>query len=220
MRASVRAAAGPFNTAHEARLRFMYLCTAELVTTGIGNMIDGTGNPALKHTPWTPALTLPWRHKDGTPATIAEVKAAWLAVKAEKALAQQGGGHFGHVTSLRLTEQAVDAIVASKLAEVGRQLAARFSTFEEMPADAELALVSMSWAMGDGRFAQFPKFSAFMRAGDYHGASTECLMQPNRGTLKTRNRDNATMLRNSAYVTAEGMDPDVLRFPRDLDPLT
>lgn len=220
MRESVRKAAGPFNTAHEARLRFMYLCTAELVTTGIGNMIDGTGNPALKAAPWSPALALPWRRPDGTPATIAEVKAAWLAVKAEKALAQKGGGNFGHITSLRLSEEAVDALVASKLAEVGRQLKKRFPTFDEMPADAGLALVSMAWAMGEARFAQFPKFSAFIRAGDYHGAAGECLMQPNKGSLRDRNKANAVMLKNAAYVAAEGMDCSVLHYPRDLDPVS
>ncbi len=202
----------------EGRVPFLYCDHLGLVTIGVGNLIDASPNPA----PWAPALGLPLKHIDGTHATVDEVKAAWHAVKARTDLTQRGGMAYRSVTDLRLSERDIDALVSTKLAQVGRQLETRWPVahgsmgFVDWPADAQLAAVSMAWAMGDAGFKRFPRFSAFMRIGDFTGAATECLMQPDKGTLKQRNKDNAVMLVNAGRVVAQSLNPDLLYYPHVL----
>lgn len=69
--------------------------------------------------------------------------------------------------------------------------------------------MSMAWAMGP-MFA-FPKFQAFVAAGDWDGASMECRFQPDIGTITIRNDRDQQLFRNAATVVRGGLDP---RRPR------
>jgi hypothetical protein len=53
-----------FNRPLEGRVPFMYLDVKGLVTTGLGNLIDSTGD----------AEQLAWQHADGTPASTDEIR--------------------------------------------------------------------------------------------------------------------------------------------------
>ena len=80
-----------------------------------------------------------------------------------------------------------------------------FVGFDDFPADAQLGLLSMSWGMGP--MFNFPKFQAFVAAGDWTGASTECRFNPDIGTITVRNDRDQLLFRNSAAAVANGLDP-------------
>src|SRR5689334_9275788 len=77
-----------FTSPLEGRVHWMYLDVLGLVTTAIGDLIDGSQSRLAD--PASPALSLPWQ-VDGRKATEAEVRADWHAVKSRPELAHQ---HF------------------------------------------------------------------------------------------------------------------------------
>src|SRR5580693_1378331 len=90
----------------EGRCLWMYPDSLGYVTTGIGNKIDPIGD----------ATGLPWIHKaSGARAGFDEIVAAWQKVKAS-GLGKLGGfaAQIVALTDLRLTNDAVDALVAAK----------------------------------------------------------------------------------------------------------
>ena len=192
MRQSVRSEFVPFIVQFEGRTDFMYCDVLGLVTTGIGNLID----------PMPAALMLPWLWR-GTlrPATRLEVADAWRAVKARTDLTQRGGGAYRDVTRLFLTDEAISRLVLQRLAMNDALMQHRYSTWEQMPAPAQLAVHSMAWGMGPG--FKFPKFDACMRAGDYAGAGAESRMS---NGAPRRNAANRALLEAAAVCD----DPDAL----------
>src|SRR5437899_5269211 len=105
MKSSVSDIFPTFNQKFEGRLNFMYLDIRRLVTTGIGNLID----------PLTPeVINLTWRPKaePDRSASEDEIRAEWDFVKSDPdGRSQRGGGTFRDVTSLELSEDAVDDLV-------------------------------------------------------------------------------------------------------------
>ena len=196
------------NEPWESRLPFMYLDIRKLVTVAVGNLLP---------TPESAAV-LPFRHVDGTRATPADIVAEYHHVAAQVHMAPHGGGHFRSVTKLRLSETAIDELVFAKLAAVSAQLRARFSGFERFCSDAQAGLCSMTWAMGDGRFADFPKFCAAIHARDFVTASRECHIESrDNGGVEPRNRANRILFLNAARVYADELEPEALYFPRSLE---
>ena len=192
-----------------ARVPFLYLDNAEplgLVTIGTGNLAD----------PLSVALFLPLVHpEDGRPATQAEKTAAWLAVKGRQDLKRHGGMVFRHVTTLRLTEEGLDRLVDGKLASVCAQLASKYPDWDAWPCDAQLFRLSHAWARG-AMPTDYPKMEAALLAGDFETAADECTLNPQKGTIITRNYRNRILLRNAARVVRGGLDPGVLYYPADL----
>lgn len=189
----------------EGRTTWPYLCTAEKVTVGVGNMIE----------PLSTAQALPWQNTaTGMPATRDEVAVYYAAVKSRTDLARLGGGHFRNVSPLRLTEADVDRLVARKLAEVDRQMAGMFPAWDSWPADGQLALLSWAWAVGGA--SPYPRMFAALRAGDWLAAAEEAEINPKIGTIIKRNARNRILLRNASVVVHDGLDPGVIYWPRDL----
>jgi hypothetical protein len=192
-----------FSESFEGRLPFMYLDDLGLVTTGVGDLID----------PVSLATALPWEHKsDGHPASPNEVRAEWAHVKSLVSLDRRGGSAFGAVTTLRLSAAAVTALLTGKLADVDGQLARRFRSYPQWPADGQLGTLSIAWAAGSAWAA--PKFQAHADAQptDFVGCATEC------GVHTARDPVNRILFRNAAHVVAAALDPDVLYYPRVLGP--
>lgn len=204
IRPAVRAAFVAFNEPFEGRCRFMYCDRRGLVTTGMGNLID----------PVASALHLPWQRPDGTSATLNEIQDAWIAVKDRQDLRMRGGGVYAKLTTLRLTDAAVDALIFQRLDQMGATLQAEHPCFADLPADAQLAILSMSWAMGPA--FRFPHFWALVESGDFAGAAKECTINPNIGTIVHRNEANRRLLLNAATVRAQAIDPSVLQYPGDV----
>ncbi len=208
MRPAVLAAFHSFSTPLEGRCPFLYLDSADpgLVTVGVGNLVEPVGV----------AMALPFVRPDGSAATRTEIFTSWQVVKGRQDLRKHGGMVYGGLkgNELRLTSEAIDALVASKLDAVDRQLAAKFDDWEHWPADAQLALLSWAWAVG--AVAKYPNMVAALRMGDFVEASKECTINPQRGTIIERNARNRTLLRNAGYVMAAKLNPEALYWPQEL----
>jgi GH24 family phage-related lysozyme (muramidase) len=186
-----------FSQAFEGRVTHMYLDIKGLVTVGVGNLID----------PVELALALPFRFKNsaGTAADREQIAAEWQAIKSDPSLGEQGAPACAPLTALELSDEAIDALIAQRAAEDEKSLKrqAQFANFEAWPADAQLALLSMAWALGPGGVAGFPKLSAACRALDFHTAAAECEISAdgNAGVVP-RNAANRALFRNAAHVRA------------------
>lgn len=203
MRAAVRGAFPAFTSRFEGRLPFMYLDVLGLVTTGVGNLID----------PMAAALALPWLHKlDATPATRPEVVAEWNIVKNAQPMRKLGGGAFARLTTLMLSDAAIDELVQGRLALNESQVRVGYSDWDTFPADAQMAMLSMCWAMGAGRIIpgpafQYPQFRAAVLNGDWARASDQCKMgEAGNPGLVPRNVTNRKLF----LAAASTISPEIL----------
>lgn len=178
----------------------MYLDVKGLVTTGIGNLIDSVGA----------AQALPWRHgANGPLASASEVADAWNNLKSHQELKLLGGGNkaFQNLNDLRLDADGIKQVVLNKLDANEVILRTRFPGFDAWPADAQLGLLSMAWAMGPN--FKFPKFEAAVNqlAPDFKAAAALSHMNAagNPG-LVPRNTANEALFNSAGDVVAQGLD--------------
>ena len=200
MRDSVRRAFPDFTDKFENRLGYMYTDKLGLVTTGRGNLIDtgprrivwndplGNADPAM-------ALALPWVHGDDSFASAAEIRNAWWTVK--RAWPAMQSTACVNLTGIRILAGAIDELTFKTLDRMWAHLLGRFPDLEQWPADAQLALISMSWAMGSA--FSFPAFEAFARANDWAGCSRECFMKG--PGIAGRNAANAALFNKAASAS-------------------
>ena len=209
MRDVVRARFHDFSADLEGReLTFMYLDSAEplgLVTTATGCLID----------PLSMAIGLPWMRRDGTPASPSEVTACWLLVKGREDLKKHGGGIYAGLAgnTLRLTPEGARNLVDKRLTWFDMTLAGMFADWNEWPAMAQLFALSWAWAVGAS--AKYPRMLAHLRAGDFASAALECTINPQRGTIITRNKRNRILLGNAQRTRDLHLDPDVIDWVND-----
>lgn len=217
MHESVRAIFPAFSVQFEGRHAFMYLDIKGLVTTGIGNLID----------PRDAALALPWRWREkpgakrpGELATQIEIRAEWDRIKADTSLAARGWRAAERAALLALDAETIDSLVARKLAFNDGRLQRYFPQLAQWPADAQLALHSMAWAMGADFLAPRPDkprpWSTFRNACDamaFSGAAEACGMREsdNPGVV-ARNAADRLLFGNAAATVADGGDRAVLRY--------
>jgi GH24 family phage-related lysozyme (muramidase) len=185
-----------FNEPLEGVVRYMYQDVKGLVTIGVGNLID----------PLSAALGLPFVHKGtGTAATTAEIDAEWKKIKNDHTLAKKGHRACQPLTNLELTDATIDGLIATRLAlnESFLKRQKPFADFDTWPADAQLGLLSMAWAMGPGFYFHWPKFSAACALADFDKAAANCKMSEtgNPGVAK-RNTANRKLFENAAAVVA------------------
>lgn len=212
MRDVVRRAFCGFTDRFEGNVRFMYTDAYGLVTTGRGNLIDpgprrvaatdpiGASSPAL-------AQRLPWKlSSTGQLVPVAAVEAAFWRVKRAWPATQSVA--CAALTTLRLDQADVDALTYRKLDEVWAALLARFPAAESWPAAAQLAVVSMAWAMGAGGFAGFPVFDSLADVRAWGGCAKQCTM---RGAgVEPRNVANRALF---VWADSAANDPDSLPPP-------
>jgi len=200
MRASALAAFVPFSTPLEGMLTKMYVDDENLVTTGMGNLID----------PISAALGLPWKNDaDGSEATQDEITAAWNAVK-NADVAGSGGGTQGGLTTIHLNQSDVDSLIDSKVTSNEALLRQRVTNYDSLPADAQLGLAAWAWAVGAE--ANFPKFLAALSSDppDFQTAASESTIS--NGTA-ARNAATNQLFLNAAAAQANGWDYDSLVWP-------
>jgi hypothetical protein len=126
-----------------------------LVTTGVGNLID----------PASYAIPLLWRRRrDNALATQREIMDEWARVKNAKELALRPYPERRAITTLYLTRADVEVLVRRKLCEVDSVMRQAFKKYDVWPADAQLGILSMCWAMGSNFHVRFPRFSAHARS--------------------------------------------------------
>jgi hypothetical protein len=165
----------------EGNCLWMYLDNECFVTTADGNLIDPFGPNVI---------ALPWqRGDDGPMADPHDVKAEWAHVKGCTAMCKQGGYAFKKVTSLRLSQAAVNALVNSEAQRMFGILLQRFPDAEQWPWQAQMGTLSMFWAAGP--WMVFPKFEAAAKAQDWATCALECKLNAtgNPGLIPRNNED-------------------------------
>ncbi|HEU4544328.1 MAG TPA: hypothetical protein VFR23_24570 [Jiangellaceae bacterium] len=210
MHPSVRAAWRFFSEPLEGRVPYLYADVRGLLTVGVGNLAD----------PLELALRFPWTMPDGELATRPEVERQWHAIKAKaKELAPKHHRHAAHLTSIRLTNEDIDEVVLDKLDSNAEILARVFKGFAEYPADAQLGILSMAWAVGPGFPLKFPTFTRQALAGEWWNCATSSKIREvspegiaNPG-VATRNQQNRLCFENAANVIANNADRSVLHWP-------
>ncbi|GAB4009031.1 lysozyme family protein [Nocardioides ultimimeridianus] len=207
MRDSVRKGFTTFTTKFEGRVAWMYLDIKALVTTGVGNLID----------PVDAALGLPFTHKStGKAATSDEIRQEWTMLKGRTDLAQKGYKACEPITDLRLSDADIDALVLKKLDANDAVLKKTFPDFESWPADAQLAVHSMAWAMGPGFPAHWTNLTAALKAQDWAKAAANCkINETGNPGVKPRNDADVLLFQNAQAVKDKGLDAATLYYPGD-----
>src|SRR6478735_8862 len=90
-----------FSVKFEGKVPHLYLDIKNLVTTGVGNLVDPVGA----------ALSLPWVMPDGSRASAAEITAQWHALKARPDLSKLHYRYAAPITTMRLTEDGIAQLV-------------------------------------------------------------------------------------------------------------
>ncbi len=228
MRQAVLNAFIAFNVRFESNVPYMYLDSHRkvdgtldpFVTTGVGNLID----------PVELALALPWKRvnatqyplpfrEKGAAATRGEITAEWNRVKMSTSRATGKTAYWISSANLYLELEDVDKLVLAKMQANEKALRARFLGYTQWPADAQLALHSMAWAMGPA--FKFPHFETACALFDFATASVECHMDDaHNAGLVPRNAANKIMLVNASLVASRGLDRETLYYPRALTPVS
>ncbi len=128
---------------YEGEVPWMYLDCKGLVTTGVGNLINTTGE----------ACKLPFVHADGSPATQGEIASEWMLVHSHQELAKQGFHAAKGFCRLHLTDEGIASLVHEKLLANWSFMCAKYPCFKDAaswPAAAQLAASLMAWAVGAG----------------------------------------------------------------------
>lgn len=202
-----------FNEPIEGVVPWMYLDIDGYVTVGVGNKID----------PVRLATELPFRWKikpglknPGMPASKADITAEWKKIKGDPKLAHQGSLACKGITNLELSDDAINALIGQRLQQNEAYLVKQtpFKNFEQWPADAQLALLSMAWAMGPGGPPQFTTMAAACEKLDFGKAAANCRMDEtgNPGVVP-RNRADKILFENAAAVVATPLNFSVLYYP-------
>jgi hypothetical protein len=195
-----------FSRPLEGRVGGMYCDILGLVTCGVGNLID----------PIPLAEQLPWTLADGTPADLAQVRADWHKLKGNASYyAKRHYNYALAATKVRLTDEAIDNLVAKKRAEFeGHLKRHHFPEWETFPADAQLGIMSMAWACGPGFPVKFGNFKRAVINRDWSGAVASCKIREegNPGVVP-RNKHNRLCFSNAAIVEKLDLDRAQLFWP-------
>lgn len=215
MRASVVSNWLKYNEPNEGVLAFMYTDAHQppIVTTAMGNALESVGA----------ATTLPWRlpahpsNAYGLAGAASEsdpladegtVAEQWLAVLNGP---PNSSVNAGPLSTVRLSPSGIQQAVDTALTSNETILRRYFPGWDNMPADAQCAIMSKAWAMGPGFPAQFPtftelvnagKFKEAIDAGHYHGV----------GTQNRQAQEDACLANADAVQNGVG-DPATLYWP-------
>jgi hypothetical protein len=200
-----------FNEPFEGAIPYMYLDVKGLVTVGVGNLID----------PLDAATVLPFRfkHKPELPASKDQIAAEWHRLKCDPSLAMKGHLACERLTLLELSNDAIDTLIEQRLSSNEALLKHQepFHDFDTWPADAQLALLSMAWAVGPSGLKSFPKFSAACQRHDFETAALESRLREtgNPGVIP-RNRANFALLTNASVALNSHFESAQLHYPASL----
>lgn len=176
-----------------------------LVTTALGNLLD----------PVERAHEYPWVHRyTGVPATRDEVNTEWTRVKSMTHLALDGGSAFAESARLVLTPDAEKSLFYATLHSFDQILATRFSQWETWPAEAQLATLSLSWAVGPNFEHLFPRLESALQRMDFETAAREVKMRTYENEcLERRNDMNRELFLMADSVMVNGLDRSIFHMP-------
>lgn len=162
-------------------------------------------------------LALPWRIGDenGRMATAAEIQdgynklTRYIAARMEAAAAQGRqtlnlpADHYLGITNLRLPQMERQQRAERDLTAFQRELNAKFSGFNTIPAPAKVALMDMIYNIGATKFtaAKWPSLFAAVSAGDWEKAAAESRRVD---VSADRNSSTAALFKQAAETARSG----------------
>jgi hypothetical protein len=175
----------------------MYLDCKGLVTIGLGCLID----------PESLARPLPFRFKGSDkPADPAAIGEEWHRVKDNQLLAKQGYKMAGRVTQLYLTGEGIDQLARRRIESFEATLRKYLPEWDHWPANAQLATMSMAWAMGAGFVPKFKNWWTMAKTQNWPGCAKCCGMNATGNVgLIPRNKANVAL-----FNAADTENPDVI----------
>lgn len=199
-----------------ANFDYMYTDKIGFVTTGMGNKIDSNSptdkSPGMNG--YGPALKLPWIHKsDGQQATPQEIIQDWQTVKAAHTKDDSyDAPHDAQITQLKLSQTALRDLIATQIVNNEEVLVKSLPNFKDFPADAQMAIHGMAWAMGSA-FIPFYHFTAFQNAANAQDWATAKAQSVFKGADPARLAAHNLMFDNALTVTQRKVDPEPLYYP-------
>ncbi len=205
MHESVSEAFVRFSTPLEGCVTSLYPDVKQLLTVGIGCLCD----------PVAMALPLPWVLPDGNKPSTNEIARQWRLVKADAARLSKLHWKFAApLTTMRLTDEGVLAVAKQRLLANEKVLRGYFPNFDLFPADAQLGIFSMAWAVGAGFPATFGNFRAAANAQNWTAAIAACGIRTDGNPgIVPRNAANKLCFANAVSVLAQGIPLDQLFWP-------
>lgn len=195
MKDSVKKIFPEFSKKFEGYVNWMYLDVKGLVTIAIGVLID----------PISLAERLPFVKKDGSLASKEEIRFEWTQIKSRKELAKEGHRSAKKYCSLRLTDEYISKLVISRLEMNENYLIKKhFPDFNSWPADAQLAVLSMAWALGADFPSSYKKLKEACLVKNWKLAALNChISEVNNAGIKPRNEANVRLFNSAAEVKLE-----------------
>jgi hypothetical protein len=210
----------------EGYLRHMYLDNRGLVTTGVGDLIEPNPLPPEGDSRrYAMAKQYRWVHiaaggGDGAPASDDEIEAEFDAIKAKQEWKNYGGGYYGRMATLQMPVDEMDRKFLPKLERFEATMKATpggfFADYENFPADAQLAILSLIWANGPANMQKpghWPRFCALCKDRNWQEILTR---KEYRWSNISRDREQAMIrvLTNAANLesaNAQGFNFDITR---------
>lgn len=208
---SVRSVFEDFSEEFEGRVVHMYADHLGKVTVGIGCMLDTADAAWRLRDSGAPFV---YKSDQAVEASRDDVTQEWQRVKADPSLATGGHRAARPVTHLQLTDHGVTLALRDRLNRFESTLkqVPEFAPLDDWPADAQLALFSMAWAMGPA-FAhggRWPNFRASCLDQDWLAAARNSVIASS--WLPRRNAVNRGLLRNAAWTASSSGPLDTLRL--------
>ena len=197
MRPAVAAIFPKFSETYEGNVPWPYADCEGKITVGIGCLCD---TPAEFH-------ALSWRDGDGELADEALVQHSYEEVRAA-AVYMPGSvaSRYEAVTTIRLNPGNIVDLCLGRARFADDFLAQRLLGYSTAPANAQLGVLSMAYAVGSaGVVREFPKFCEAFSRGDWATCALECHMDDRKNAgLRPRNRANRTLF----AACCDPIDPD------------
>jgi hypothetical protein len=176
------------------------------------------------------AKALTWVCKQGHPragqlCSPSDIESDYDLVLSNEELGRRGSGFLNQwkdLTNCRVTKdglkqgvrkRVIGNIYYVKTQRTGDKNLGNFDTF---PADAQLCVISLTWA--NGNEFDYPKFCKACREANWSEAAAQCGFQSKENTLPRRQKAQEEMMRNAARVKAGAASSDTLHWPTILTP--
>jgi hypothetical protein len=196
----------------------MFMVQDLQVATAMGITFTGKSNRAAG---LRMAQALEWVNKSSRSFCLPlEIERDYDAVLKRDDLGRLGPGRLAEwkgITNCRITlnglkkgvrERVVQNINYVKTQRKGDKYLGDFDSF---PADAQLCVISLTWA--NGNEFNYRDFAKACRDANWFEASRECGFKSKENTLPLRQRQQEDMMRNAGYVAQGAANPNKLQWP-------
>jgi GH24 family phage-related lysozyme (muramidase) len=187
----------------EGSIPFMYVDTTGNVTVGVGNMLPTAAEAQKLAFQRRPDPTANPPITAAQPATAAEILADFNNVARQTH--GQSAGFYKQFTKIDLPENAIDALLQSRVTEFLTGLTPAFPDYNQYPEEVCAALFDMAFNLGLTKLTtEFPKFCAAVKRKDWVTASAQCHrngIQESRNTWTKAQFDHAALAAKARAAT-------------------